>query len=173
MEQVANDSDDDYGGAGLVIGTDDCFADIEEEEHFRFEIEENGDIGFPSLDDAHRELQSSGEGSKFSRSSKGRSGRYPKTAATTAAAAAAGNSSNTSGRRVSGSGREQRIKDVVDEVLSLSTKLKIKIQHEIKSITDTDTDDTVQVGRSHPYSPLRQPNLTSHLRCLAWSRCCC
>lgn len=128
MAQVANDSDDDYGGAGIRIETEDCFADIEE--HFRFETEENADIGFPSLGDANRELQSSGEVSKFSRSSKGRSGR-------------SGSASNMSGRRVSGSGREQRIKDVVDEVMSLSTKLKIKIQNEIKSITDT--DDTVQV----------------------------
>jgi hypothetical protein len=135
LAQVANDSDDDYGGAGIRIETEDCFADIEE--HFRFETEENSDIGFPSLGDANRELQSSGEGSKFSRSSKGRGGRYPKINA-------AGSASNMSGRRVSGSGREQRIKDVVDEVMSLSTKLKIKIQHEIKSITDT--DDTVQVA---------------------------
>lgn len=136
LAQVANDSDDDYGGAGILIDTENCFADIEE--HFRFESEESVDIGFPPLADANRDFQSSSEGSKFFRSSKGRSGRYPKITA-------AGSASNMSGRRVSGSGREQRIKDVVDEVMSLSTKLKIKIQHEIKSITDT--DDTVQVAQ--------------------------
>ena len=132
LEQVANDSDDEYGGStGILMEAEDGIGDIEEQ--FRFEVEDV-DIGFPALDDVNRELHSSGEGSlKFPRSSKGRSGRYYKGCS----------SSTMSGRRISGSGREQRIKDVVEEVLSLSTKLKIKIQYEIKSITDT--DDTVQV----------------------------